>query len=350
MRILMFVNKDSEYDPRVRKEADSLIMHGHSVYILSASRTPGIMPMLQLIKKTMSLWWSWLKMCRKSHFDIVHAHDLDTLPIAFLIAKLNHKPIIYDAHDLYWSMVRDKAPASVCSMLKTLEGMLSKHVDHIIVATDDLKSNIVPEGVGCTTILNCSRPADRHTPRPRKSYLRLAYIGSLEPNRSIIEAIEAVERNHKWRIIIIGKGSLESEVIRRQSERVMYLGGASPEVAQRLLAIVDAQLICCNPDIGIHKIGIPTRLFDAMAYGKPSIATYHTKAGDVVKETNSGILCGYGVAPLSIILEYLSNHPEVLTDLGKNAQKAFRDTYNWPREESKLIQAYEGLRRPEGVH
>src|SRR5579885_3128214 len=36
------------------------------------------------------LWRAW-----RIRFDVVHCHDLDTLPIGFIAAKLKRKPIVY---------------------------------------------------------------------------------------------------------------------------------------------------------------------------------------------------------------------------------------------------------------
>ena len=342
MNILMFVNKDSRYDPRVQKEVESLYTKGHSLRVLSCIRSQTKESPLLFLIKTLSLWFAWLRITRKPDSDIVHAHDFDTLPIAFLIAKLNDKPIIYDAHESYSNMIRVDAPNCVCSFVRLIEKMLIKSVDHIFVATDDLKLNITPNGQNCTTLMNCACSPEPYEPNG-KYHLRLSYIGSLEPGRGILEAIEAVNRNPSWGIFIVGSGSLENEVIRHQSSRIVFLGRVEPEFAQMLVSISDAQMICCDPNNPIHKIGIPTRLFEAMAYGKPSIATYHTKAGDIVEETDSGVLCGYGAGPLALTLDWLSKYPKELTRYGNNAHMAFKNKYSWEREEQKLLKVYESL-------
>lgn len=342
MKILMFVNKDSQYDPRVKKEMESLSIKGHSIRTISRIRPATKEPIHIFIAKTLSLWFFMLRLCRKPDYDVVHAHDFDTLPIAFLLAKLKGKPIIYDAHESYSNIIQADAPNCVCSLVSLIEKMLIKGVDHIFVATDDLKLNISPDATNCTTIMNCaSSPEPYHL--NGKRHLRLSYIGSLEPQRGIMEAIEAVNRNPSWGMFIAGSGSLESKVIEHQSSRIVFLGRVEPEFAQKLVALSDAQMICCDPKNPHHKFGIPTRLFEAMAYGKPSIATYHTKAGDMVKETDSGVLCGYGAGPLALTLDWLSKYPKQLTHYGNNAHRAFKEKYSWAREEQKLLKVYESL-------
>jgi len=340
MNILMFVNKDSRYDPRVQKESESLLAKGHSLRTLSAIRSETKEAPLLFVIRMLSLWWAWVRMCRKSDADVIHAHDFDTYPIAFLIAKLNDKPIIYDAHEHYSNMIRADAPNIVCALIAFVERHLMNHTDHIIVATDDLKLNLPSKNENYTTILNCAHAPEKVEAHHR-SHLRLSYIGSLEPGRGILEAITAVEMTKSWGMFIAGSGSLQKKIEEKQCGRIVYLGQVEPEFAQKLVSISDAQMICCDPKVIIHKLGIPTRLFEAMAYGKPSIATYHTKAGDIVKETDSGYLCGYGALPLSFLLEYLEDFPEELQIQGANALKAYQDKYSWEREEQKLHEVYE---------
>ena len=52
-----------------------------------------------------------LRFARKQRFDIVHCHDLDTLPLGYMISKMSGAKVIYDSHESYTDMIADSAPA-----------------------------------------------------------------------------------------------------------------------------------------------------------------------------------------------------------------------------------------------
>ncbi len=111
MNILMTLANPFTHDPRVYNEAKSLIKAGHNVTILawdkkkenaSAEVKDGIniirsynsrfMEILPYDIFRMHFWWykaynDVLEVHKKNHFDIIHCHDLDTLPIGVKLKK-----------------------------------------------------------------------------------------------------------------------------------------------------------------------------------------------------------------------------------------------------------------------
>src|SRR5215472_14698493 len=123
--VLMLLTNVYDPDPRVRQEALALIRMGLRVRLLAwdrdlkaASReciegvevervflasahgrgTTQLFFYAALYLKL--LWRGW-----RTSFDVIHCHDLDTLPIGFLLGKLKRKPIVYDAHESFPDMV-----------------------------------------------------------------------------------------------------------------------------------------------------------------------------------------------------------------------------------------------------
>ncbi|NOZ63232.1 MAG: glycosyltransferase family 4 protein, partial [Calditrichaeota bacterium] len=128
MKICMLLMTAFTHDARVTKEALSLIKIGHKVtfYALKDKDSPArekrhgfyiyrislktryLLPKGQLfffIKYLEYLIRTIIALLNKP-FDVYHAHDLETLPIAFIIGKLKNKPIIYDSHELYTETVK----------------------------------------------------------------------------------------------------------------------------------------------------------------------------------------------------------------------------------------------------
>src|SRR5205085_2326428 len=105
-----------EPDPRVRQEALALTRIGCRVRILAWDRelkSPPFECMEGVDVERVFLTsqhgrgdaqlffyiWVYFKMLWRGwrrQFDVVHCHDLDTLPLGFLLGKLKSTPIVYD--------------------------------------------------------------------------------------------------------------------------------------------------------------------------------------------------------------------------------------------------------------
>src|SRR5216683_2778028 len=123
--VLMLLTNAYDPDPRVRQEALALIRMGCRVQLLvwdrdlkspRFERMEGVevervfLPSVHGRGNTQLFFYAWLyvKMLwrgRQSSFDVVHCHDLDTLPLGFVLGKLKRKPIVYDAHESFPDML-----------------------------------------------------------------------------------------------------------------------------------------------------------------------------------------------------------------------------------------------------
>ena len=150
LRVVMLISNGYEPDIRVYKEAHTLSLSGFRVTVLAWDRTRRHEPhMLETapgsLKKTLTaaslpvvndpvpvtvtrirvpagyrtgrhllvklpLFWGrvWQEL-RRLRPHIVHAHDLDTLPVAYLYHRLIGVPVVYDAREYYPGMVEANA-------------------------------------------------------------------------------------------------------------------------------------------------------------------------------------------------------------------------------------------------
>src|SRR5438034_6484112 len=116
-KVLMLLSNAFDPDPRVYNEARTLVQHGYCVCIVAWDRerarpanetmdeieiervfvrsTHGrgftqmfIMPLVLMMM---------IKRALRVGFDLVHAHDFDTLPAAFILGCIKRKPVVYDS-------------------------------------------------------------------------------------------------------------------------------------------------------------------------------------------------------------------------------------------------------------
>ena len=142
--VLMLLTNVYDPDPRVRQEALALIRMGCRVRLLAWDRdckAPGSERMEGVDvdrvfltsehgRGTTQLFFYallYLKMLwrgLRTRFDVVHCHDLDTLPLGFVLGKLKRKPIVYDAHESFPDMLEGSVHPLVQRGLVRLENFL----------------------------------------------------------------------------------------------------------------------------------------------------------------------------------------------------------------------------------
>jgi len=155
-RVLMILSNPLLVDPRVHKEAKALVDNGHRVTVIVWDRhgeyeKRGKVDNIDIIRLRVSgatrsiymnmvktiLWWKNIhrevnKLLKKGNqFDVIHCHDLDTLPIGVLLKRKLNSKLIYDAHEIYGYMLKDDYPI-ISKFAFLLEKLLVKFVDHII--------------------------------------------------------------------------------------------------------------------------------------------------------------------------------------------------------------------------
>src|ERR1017187_8158286 len=147
--VLMLLTNAYDPDPRVRQEALALIGMGCRVRLLAWDRdlkapATALMEGVEVERVYLSsahgrgttqiffYAWLYLKMLwrgLRTPFDVVHCHDLDTLPLGFILGKLKRKPIVYDAHESFPDMLEGNIHRAVQSGLFLLENFFIRRID-----------------------------------------------------------------------------------------------------------------------------------------------------------------------------------------------------------------------------
>jgi glycosyltransferase involved in cell wall biosynthesis len=81
-----------------------------------------------------------------------------------------------------------------------------------------------------------------------------------------------------------------------------------------------------------------------MMLGKPIIVARGTNADQIVEKEDMGLVVEYGNASnLESALEKLANDPGERQRLGRNARRAYENTYSWGLMKQRLTTYYNSL-------
>jgi glycosyltransferase involved in cell wall biosynthesis len=317
----MIVHAYYEEDPRVRREAESLVARGRPVDVY-ALRRPGDPPdgvvdgvvvrrldvqrhqgaglgtyLVEYLAFLARAGWAVSRAHRRRHYALVQVHTLpDFLVFAGLPLRLVGVPLLIDLHEAMPEFFRMRFPRAsnplVHGLLVLQERISIGLASAAITVNDALAARLVGLGVPANkiTVLLNSPSLERFDPsacpsRPFRAdgTLRLVYAGALTPTYEVDVAIDAVARIRDVRpelpvaLELYGRGDAEGPLRARAAavgvaDRVTFHGRIPIEDVPRAIAGADIGLAPTrrNP---FTDFSLSTKIFEYGAMGKPVVAS-----------------------------------------------------------------------------
>lgn len=244
------------------------------------------------------------KYIKKSKIDIVHTHTTKAGVVGAVAGRLARVPVVHTYHGLpfYEGQSRKaymlyKTIESFCNRFRTIIFSQNKRDFETLQSIKSLKDKIQFEGngVGIKDIEESARAnIDKVYSFPDSTRLHLLCVARLEPVKRLETVIAAVKflKDSGCAIdcIIAGKGELQNALQTRIGQ-----AGLSQELTIVYTPYIHS--LIAKSDIVIltsEKEGIPRGIMEAMALGKPVVATRVPGTDELVIHGETGFL-----APLS---------------------------------------------------
>jgi glycosyltransferase involved in cell wall biosynthesis len=313
----------------------------------------------------LSFYNKFLDVTKHNKYDIIHAHDLNTLPCAYIAARRHRAKLVYDSHELYLERNRFK-PASYIwkSILKRLEHFLINRCDAVITVNESIAEELRNRYRVTLPMVLMNTPK-RNDPKPETSngnnairsclgidstQVILLYTGAITFNRGIEKAISALPLLPNCHLVCMGPGSdsfknsLSEVAISEGVEKRFYFFGPVPSS--------EVVAYSSGADIGIATIEnacmsyylcSPNKLFEYMNAGLPVIASDFPELKKVIVECDIGLTVDSSSSKLiAKVISELLKDPQRLQQMSNNALKnAHR--YSWEKESRKLRELYRDI-------
>ena len=375
--VLMLLTNAYDPDPRVRQEALALIGMGCRVRLLAWDRDLKAPPTecmegveVERVflasahgRGTTQLFfyaWLYLKMLwrgMRTTFDVVHCHDLDTLPLGFVLGKLKRRPIVYDAHESFPDMLAGSVPGAVQRGLVCLENFLIRRVDLLITVGEKLRRHFTERGARKSVVVGnwkqlkeFARSEEENREVRRRlgipdGALAVVCITQLLRDRKIVELLTAVETCPDVYVILGGKGVLEELVVEAAAAnpRILFVGFVPGKQIADYTCAADVVYYGFDPENPNARFSAPNKLYEALAAGRPLITGDFGEISEVVREAECGIvLPKYSAESVREALSQLQD-PGRRKTLAHNAGRYGRTTMNWNKGEEILHREYSAL-------
>jgi glycosyltransferase involved in cell wall biosynthesis len=279
--------------------------------------------------------------------DALHAHDLNTLPVAAALARRTGLPLTYDAHELYpeISTLSQREAAAWRFLARRLTG----RADHVVTVCDSIAEEIERRyGVSRPTVLlNCpvgggANGGSASKPDPPL----ILYQGGFAPHRGLDTLVRSAHELERGTVLLMGWGLLEDELrglIDREGlgDRVRITG---PVPRDQVIAHAAGATIGVIPyePVGLNNTyTTPNKLFDYMAAGLPVAASRLPELTRFVEQGEMGLTFTPGdPAALADAINQMLADPTRYQLMSERAQEAAR-RYTWERESRKLLALYD---------
>lgn len=369
----MVLDNPCDPDWRVLKEAATLTAAGFHVAIVAWDRT-GRLPRRQTVGDARifrvpvptgrqrrygqllplaRFWAGALPLAARLGFDVVHCHDFPSLPVGVALAGASGRPLIYDAHEIYWLMECEKYHSIFLRSMRHAERVLSPRADRVLTVSEYLASYFRTYHRAVSVVGNWYDPVDLDTHAragaraelgiPPDAFC-LASIGSIGPFRLSPLLMEYAAVHPETYVLVAGRGPMEAELAAasRQRRNLRFVGWRADP--RPLYAAADALFYGLAADSPYSRISSPNTLFLAIAMRIPLITTASGEAGAVVERRDAGeVLREPAVPALDACVRRLRDPARSAAVRERLAE--LQAEYSWRRAAAGLLDAYASAQR-----
>ena len=210
------------------------------------------------------------------------------------------------------------------------------------------KFSIIPNGVSLERFNPNVEPFSEY----RDGKINIVFVGRMEKRKGLHYLLRAYHRlrlqNDDIRLIVVGSGkalrkAYETYVSKEKVQDVVFVGQANFQDLPRWYQTAD---IFCSPATGEESFGMV--LLEAMALGKPIVASANEGYSTVMSDGKEGIL----VTPRSVeqlveALNKLIKDEDLRYVMGQNGLETVKK-YDWPIVAKRILDFYDESRKKLG--
>lgn len=352
------------------KEAKSLVKAGYSVTLIAQHDKNEIIDGVKIIAlpkpngrihRMFGLTSKIFYLALKQKAEIYHFHDPELLMLGILLKKLFAKKVICDVHEDYPKDVLSKKyiPESLrkfaAHSMDFIQKLFFRHFDCVVVAGKDIADNLVKTSVDNNRIIVLRNVPPKEFVRACSNESevtsnRIVYAGGLHRDRGIKELVEAMGyiKNDATLFLV---GSFDDYQFEKEIRGMCYgkVNLVDQVPFKRLpdfLKTMRIGLICFHPEpnnLGALS-GRNNKIYEYMAAGLAIVASDFPVFKNFIEEENVGITVN-AEDPKAIAagIDFLLDHPSIVTTMRENGIKAVHNKYNWEIEKDKLLGIYQTI-------
>lgn len=219
--------------------------------------------------------------------EVLVANDLDTLLANYLASKFTGSRLVHDSHEYYTGVPELEGRPFVKKMWKSIERHIFPKLKTIYTVNESIAKLYRDEyGVDIKVVRNFPLLVDRKGMQPKtKQELQLPenkkiilYQGSVNVDRGLSEAIEAMQYVSDAVLLVVGDGDILQEL----KDKAQKLNLGEKMVFRKKVPFGELWHYTSHADLGIsldkntninYRFSLPNKIFDFVHAGVPVLAS-----------------------------------------------------------------------------
>jgi len=233
--------------------------------------------------------------------DLIFANDLDTLPAAFLAAKLRNKRLIYDTHEYYTETPELVHRPITQAIWRTIENFIFPRLTDIITVNESI-AKLYGDKFNKTVHVSRNIPLT-FTPEILKTRIEL----DLPENKRIVilqgtginvqrgaeEAVLAMQYLEDTVLLIIGNGDV-FPILKKMIEQYSL---QDKVIIKPKMSFEELRQYTMNSDLGLtidkdtnlnYRFSLPNKLFDFIHSGIPTLSSGLVELKQIIDKYDVG--------------------------------------------------------------
>lgn len=382
MKILMLRTNKVDPDPRVEKEANSLIKNKDIDLTIHAwdrtSKHKCVKETLNLINGEVPIYrigikGNWGKGMKKNiipalkyeiylffwllknikKYDIIHAFDLMTGYPALFPVKLFKKKLVYDCCDYYADS--QKGPEIIMKKLRKIETKVFEKADYSIICSEKRIEQIKPANPRKMFIIhnspnindyNINKKEQTKIIKSSSNRLKFVYVGNFCNDRWLLEFLnEAKKNSDEIEVHIGGFGGLNGQIkkLSEKADNIFMYGKMKYSDVLQLEREGDCLVAFYETHLKNHIYAAPNKFYEALAIGKPLMMLKGSGMSEIVEKEKIGAVIEpngdsfkEGIKKIKALKKDKS--------LKKKMNNIFKKEFSWEIMEKRLFDLYEELK------
>lgn len=229
-----------------------------------------------------------LLIVHRKKYKVIHACNVETMPVAFIIHLLLHKKVIFDIYDTsgHANLERFFILHSNLLIIPHRKRLEQEYTDE-----EEIQNLLVIENV---PVFDKERVSNEKMTQVNQ--IVLSYVGTFQRNiRGLENILQLVQDDDRFILEIAGSGDdFENDLLEasKKCSRIHFHGAVKYDKALDIMNNSDfiyAQYFLKAP---VHKYASPNKYYESLFLGVPILTTENTLVGSQVIDGNTGYAIG----------------------------------------------------------
>lgn len=271
-------------------------------------------------------------------YDVVHAHDFNTLELAAEYASRWSATLVYDSHELWFDRALPGRPTPLWRIRgRRHELALAQQAALVFTVSDGIARRLRERGLADVRVIRNTFPRPEVAPVLPETPAGLLYAGRVGAGRDLPTVVEAARQLAPFKTLLMGSVDPNYRLDLGPVEKVPE---TSIDEVDRVLQDSGISLVTLTNTCENHRLALPNKLFHAVRAGVPVVAADLPELRAVITKYHLGTLYqpGNGTSLAEAVRAVIADYAGYVSGV-----RAAADELNWEHDSEQLVAAYSSL-------